>query len=662
LVVVAALAVATASCSGGKGGSGAAGTGGGGAGTGGAGGGAGAGGAPTCGGFAISQDGVLDVDLRAVSVTGAVTLAGAALPGETASRGGLLFQSTTDATATATADLGSTGTGSYALRLPPGTYDVSFTPNATACAFAAATAMPCAGGFLKRAVAISADGVLDLDVPVVTVSGKVTLAGVQPPDTNRGQGGLVFALAGGASGASVQLASTGAMTYQTTLLPGHYDVTFAGDVSGCATATPPALPCGSGPLRQGVDISSSGVLDLDVPAVHVSGAVTVNGAALPAAAAARGSLAFSSAAGNVAVATQPFGSTGAASYAVTLLPGRYDVVFVANPALCSGTATPDMPCLGGTIQAARDLSTDGVLDVDIPSIAVTGAITVNGAPLTDATSDRGSLLFARAQGGGGNAPGLGATGAGAYRVRLLTGTYDVSYVPPATLCQATGGGTPPGVPCTTGAVVRGVALTSDGVLDGDLKRIAVTGTVTVRGAAMPSASASRGALTFSAGGAAALTASFGSTGPASYAISLWPGSYDVGLVANAGLCGATLAAPPVPCVGGRLRAAAGLQTDGVLDVDIAAVTISGAVTVNGAALSAETSERGSLSFTRAAAESASTASSVALDLGSTGAFSYAVTLTSGDYVLAHVANPALCPAGGPAPGVPCASQVVRGCP
>jgi hypothetical protein len=143
-----------------------------------------------------------------------------------------------------------------------------------------------------------------------------------------------------------------------------------------------------------------------------------------------------------------------------------------------------------------------------------------------------------------------------------------------------------------------------------------------------------------------------------YGLALWPGVYEVELAANAALCGQGLAAPPVPCIGGAVRSAVRVEADGVLDVDLPAVTVSGTVRLNGAPLPAESAGRGSIGFARSSAEGGGMAS---VSLGPSGSATYAVTLLPGRYLIRHQANAALCAPAAATPGVPCASQVVFGC-
>ena len=68
-----------------------------------------------CDGVALQQSGVLDLHLRSVVLTGAITLNGAPLPDQSGSRGELWFLGD-DGRTTAVVALGATGAKSYALR------------------------------------------------------------------------------------------------------------------------------------------------------------------------------------------------------------------------------------------------------------------------------------------------------------------------------------------------------------------------------------------------------------------------------------------------------------------------------------------------------------------------------------------------------------------
>jgi hypothetical protein len=243
-------------------------------------------------------------------------------------------------------------------------------------------------------------------------------------------------------------------------------------------------------------------------------------------------------------------------------------------------------------------------------------------------------------------------------MRVLAGTYDVSYVANAALCAS--GGTAPPLPCNGGTLSHATALNADGVLDVDIPIATISGAVTLQGADMPAASADRGALSFMSrdGAGAVATRPFGASGAVTYALALWPGNYDVLLTANAALCKAGAAAPPVPCVGGTVSSGVGVRGAGVLDVDVKAISLSGAVDLDGAALPAASADRGSLNFGRVPTEGGG---AVALSLGTNATPSYAISVVPGRYVVSHAANAALCN-GTALPAVPCASQIAVGCP
>ena len=102
------------------------------------------------------------------------------------------------------------------------------------------------------------------------------------------------------------------------------------------------MPCNDGTLLHKM-LSSDGVLDVDVPVVKVSGAVTLKGAAMPSASDERGNVLFALVGGGQ-LRSGSFGATGAASYRLTLLPGSYIGLLDGNEALC-GKGTPFGTCM-----------------------------------------------------------------------------------------------------------------------------------------------------------------------------------------------------------------------------------------------------------------------------------------------------------------------------
>jgi hypothetical protein len=148
----------------------------------------------------------------------------------------------------------------------------------------------------------------------------------------------------------------------------------------------------------GIPLTTDGVLDIDLKAIRVSGAVTLNGAPLPNATGSRGSIVFSERKSGKGLGMD-LETTGPITYEVVIPPGVYDVRLEANPSLCLDDLPSPWPCVSGPILTELNLSTDGVLDIDIPAVWVQGSITLKGAQMPPESSDRGSLVFSR-QGGG----------------------------------------------------------------------------------------------------------------------------------------------------------------------------------------------------------------------------------------------------------------------
>jgi hypothetical protein len=390
------------------------------------------------------SDGVLDVDVSAVQISGQVTLLGEPLPAATDTRGQLSFESS-EGSVVSTEDLGSADGATYTMTLLPDRYTVGFVGDPGLCA-GGAPALPCNSGPLLENVEIDGDGVLDVDVPAVTISGAVGLDGAALPDESGDRGALSFALAGGSQVLGTPFAPTGAATYTMTLLPGDYDVSFVGNPQLCALDDSSLVPCNGDTLLESVSFRSSGVLDLELQSVRVSGSVTVDGAPLADEQADRGQLEFRLASGSSIVTS--LGSSGPFAYSLSIAPGHYTVSFIANSALCASDTLPAVPCVGGTLLDDVIITSDGVLDVDVPSLEVRGNVTLNGATLPDESQSRGFIAFSLVDplGGIGLSDDLRGTGAANYALTVLPGTYVVTHVANEALC---GGVNAPAVPCVS---------------------------------------------------------------------------------------------------------------------------------------------------------------------------------------------------------------------
>lgn len=488
----------------------------------------------------LDSDGVLDLDIPVVRVRGRVTIGGGELPSLASDRGRLSFALAGGGVAT-TRSFGSAGQVDYELRLLPGTYQVGYLANPGLCTGRNTPPLPCNDGTIQAAVSLATDGVLDLEIPVAKVRGVATLKGSSLPTATGDRGGFAFALRGGGTAMTRRYGNDLLADYALSLFPGIYDVAFSGNAL-CTGKSFPPLPCNAGPVRSGIAIAGTGLLDLDLSIVRVEGRVTVAGRSMPAATGSRGSVSFTLKDGGT-TATQDFGKDSTASYKLSLLAGRYDVAWSGN-GLCGSTTAPPVPCNAGMLTTGVELAADGVLDLDVPMVKVQGRVTLDGGTLPAATSNRGSVVLALRGGGNVVTRELGTGATAAFAASVLPGQYDVRWSGNG-LCD---GRKSPEIPCNEGPVLTDLALTSDGVLDVDIRAVKVRGRATLEGGTLPVATGDRGSFAFGlVGGGSVPTAPLGPSGSTDYALTLLPGSYLVRHVANAALCGERKAAPPVPC-------------------------------------------------------------------------------------------------------------------
>jgi hypothetical protein len=599
-----------------------------------------------CTGVSIAQSGTWDVDLTAARVSGRVTLNGAAPSAANGATGQVSFRDPkTNAVATAAID----STGTYRTTLAHGTYDVWYQADGQGCSDA--SPWPCVSHVLKSSVAISADGVLDVDVATVKASGNVTLGGKAFPASSA-LGTLGFADAtsaqngaGGAAGPGgttpsgfVAIDTTGSSaSYAATLVPGHYAISYAPASTACDGTT----PCTGGVVRADVNVSASGALDIDVPVVVVRGHATLNGAALPAQVS-LGSVFFSQGAG--ASAAVPLDSNG--TYAAALFPGTYDVGYAGDQ---NATDTSLLPRNSGVLSPQVDLSHDGSVDLDIQSASIQGKVTSNGAAIAQGDAP-GNIGFKLAGAATSSALATFAINAGTYRAVLLAGSYDVSYEGDAYACQS---GSTPSMPCNRGKL-KSVTLSKgqSGALDLDVQHVMIHGKITVNGASLGMNDVPT--ITFAQSGAApgdSGATSFQVDAKNEYTLSLVPGTYDVGVAA--GNCQDMTST--LPCTGGVIKQGVTLTSAGALDLDVPAITVNGRVTLAGQDVPQANDSRGSVFFSQKSGGTAETQ-----PFASSGPISYSLRILPGNYVLGYQGNSQLC-LDGVSP-LPCHAVVVAGCP
>lgn len=425
-------------------------------------------------GVAIHAAGVLDLDIRTVGVTGRVTLDGAPLPTASYSRPRIELLGD-DGSTGLLVDLRDAPTGTFDVRVLAGTYDAVYAEQASGCT---GLPYPCQRAPIRTALALSSDGVLDVDIKTVAVSGRVTLDGVAPPASANGRPRLELRGAGDATGVLVDLDDQPTGQYQTRVLAGTYDVLYTADTSSCV-GTP--YPCQRGVVvRSGVALTGSGVLDIDVKTVGVSGRITLDGAIAPNASYQPPVLELRGTDRSTGILVD---LARGAAYQARVIPGTYDVLYSELAGSCTGMPWPCQQ--KRLVKAAVALQSTGVLDVDLRTVTVSGRITLDTAAPPSTTGVR-----IRLRGDDGSTGTFVDRIQPTYEVRVLPGSYDLLYSNGQSSCT----GTP--WPCQDGPLLRaGVPINGSGALDVDIATIALVGRVTFSGAAPPAASYARPRIT-----------------------------------------------------------------------------------------------------------------------------------------------------------------------
>jgi hypothetical protein len=518
----------------------------------------------------------LDIDIPVATVGGTVTMAGAALPGTStvyASALELLLRSKDDGSVTVVSSINYTGASSpyprpigsdvYAgMKVLPGTYEVLYQrtysdpPSTGPQVFSAVAtdAIPFGRQVLKEVTVTPGPFALDIDVPVATLGGTVTMAGLALPGTSTVYGSaLQFFLRSSEDGALTQLWTisysgastpyprpTGSETYAgVKVVPGTYDLLYQRAYSSTPALGPQvfsavstdAIPLGRQVLKQVVVPSGPSTVDIDVPVATVGGTVTMAGAALPGTSGLYGyplQVFLRSGDGSLTLLWSVDYNAGSAPYAravgsesfagMKVLPGTYDLVYQreysSTPALGAQefqpVSTDAIPLGRQVLKQVTVPAGPFTLNVDLPVATLGGKVTLAGAALPGSSSLNGSyplqfLLRSKDDGSvtqlwtitysGASSPYPRPIGSDSYAgVVVVPGTYELVY-------QRAYSNTPTlGAQLftldATDAIPLGRQVLKDvtvppgsSTLDIDVPVTTVNGTVTMSGAALPGTSA-----------------------------------------------------------------------------------------------------------------------------------------------------------------------------
>jgi hypothetical protein len=482
-----------------------------------------------------------DIDLPSATLMGTLTIDGVAT-GPISSARILLRNGLNDLVEIPFTD------GTYVAHVAPGSYDVFFssvapapTPDAPANRLAFLQQVTVARGETTR---------LDIGVPVTSVAGTITISGAPLAADDE-----VSLSLRNAAGDIVPIASNSHGSFTARVVPGTFDLFFTADLVSDGSRTPTNQLAR---IARNVVLTAGGAarLDVDVPSAPLTGAVVITG--LPAGDEDAATLVLRNAAGDMV----RIALTNGASYASHVVPGSYDL-YVSGASGPASLANQNARLRTGVVIAPGGT----VLNVDVPSVPVEGAIRIDGVPpdsedsvyvvLRNALGDQ-ALIVWDADGG--------------FSVRVVPGTYDLFY--------AQGRAATSPVPANQLARLQaGVVVDAAGTtrLDINVVSTTVTGSLKINGA--PSDAGNSGILQLRS--AAGDRVTIGNTSGPSFSARVVPGTYDLFYIRTATPNNTSTAAPANQAA--KLRSGIVVSTGApvALDIDIPSATVTGAITING---------------------------------------------------------------------------------
>jgi hypothetical protein len=475
--------------------------------------------------------------------------------------------------------------------------------------------------------AITADTTINLPLKTIKVSGVITLNGKDVPSNTKhsssSRGSLRFYNKTTGAYVSADLGHSASATYSVTLYPGTYDVKLYPASSGYQDA----VPAYTHVLEQGASLKTTTNKTYDLKTVKISGAVWLDGKQMPTntkhSSSSRGSLRFYDKESS-AYLSADLKHTGGAIYVVTLYAGDYDVKVYPASSGYQDVLPPYTHLAAEGLALKADNNKQGFF---LKTVKVSGLVALDGATMPSNTkhssSQRASLRFFDRKTHSYASADLGHSGPASFILTLFAGAYDVKLYPASSGYQDV-------LPPYTHVVQENLALSASATKNYDLKTVKVSGLVTLNGATMPTntkhSSSQRASLRFTDSKAGSyVSVDLGHGGPASYATTLYAGTYGVRLYpASSGY------QDVLPPYTHRLAQDVALSASATKNYNVKTVKVSGLVRLNSKTMPNNTkhssSQRASLRFT-----DRKTWSYVSADLGHSGPASYTADLYAGSY-------------------------------
>lgn len=480
----------------------------------------------------IAGDWQHNYSLPTVTVGGAVTLNGAQMPPNTLNeyydRGYLRFTDRKSGDSFSVS-LGATGPASFSTTMFAGDYRVTFV--ATGAEYQ--NVLPDQEIVLSEIESFVQDRTLSYNVVTVSVSGTVTLNGMQMPantlNESYDRGYVRFIESGSGSTISFPLGVSGSADYTGYLFAGSYRIVL----SPAGLDYQNVLPYLLHELETGVTLGADTTRNFNVNTAEVKGVVTLDGAQMPANTLneyyERGYVRFTDTETGDRLSF-PIGVTGIAEYTAELFTGTYKVDLVPTSADYQNV----LPAMVKKLDDALVVNGDLTKHYAVETVSLTATVTLNGAQMPDNTLneyyDRGWLRFSNTASGDSLSFPLGITGPAETAVKVWKDDYQVSLVPQGSEYQNV-------LPYLNLVLEKRRAITAASPLSWDVATATVSGGVTLNGSQMPDNTLNeyydRGWLRFTNKRSYdTLATSFGIAGPGYYSVKLWKGPYDVSLSPN----------------------------------------------------------------------------------------------------------------------------------
>ncbi|MBL4686990.1 MAG: hypothetical protein JKY37_20510 [Nannocystaceae bacterium] len=406
----------------------------------------------------------MEIDLQAVDVRGAITLAGAEPPQGNYENGKIVF---VDPRTGDEIHVGNTNNGSYAATVLPGKYDVHYQ------LLLGGDDVPSNRDAFITTVEVKADdstrAQIDIDVPVIEISGPITLDGASPPQSNYETAALV--LVDLTTGDEVLLGETQHGEFSRRVVPGVYDLVYQRILGG------DVVPINRRAVLGTVDVVSEPNFTVAIETATIAGDFTLDDGPMTAAPGEDATVSLLDPKTGDEIL---LGNLSTGSFNRKVLPGSYDVVYSQL------SAAGALPANTGAILQSLDVAPGDsrVPAIDIGTAVVTGSILLDGLePPTSEFSD--GRLYLRNQSSGDSVL-LGSTRAGEFAATVVPGTYDVVYV-----VETAGEEVPVNNRAT---VLSSIDVTDGAELALDIPVFEVLGRLLVNGTRAPSDTGNRGQL------------------------------------------------------------------------------------------------------------------------------------------------------------------------